>query len=161
MAFRQLPTVSRRIGFELTPLEDMTVESTKAGARVKGAAGELEVEVFQAALVIDRDGILEEKLQSAINAVLASDFGARVLQTIPIELPGASGYRADVELVRPMGAVRPERPYMIVFAVAPLDFGIDGGVIVRVRSATRDWEPAQHVLHSLRILTRRGATANE
>jgi hypothetical protein len=161
MAFRQPPTTSRRIGFELTPPEDMTVESTKTGARVRGQAGELEVEVFQAALVIDRDGILEEKIQQVVDAVLASDFGARVLQTIPIELPGATGYRADIELVRPMGTARPERPYLLVFAVAPHDFGVDGGVIIRVRSESAAWEPAEHILHSLRILTRRGSTANE
>src|SRR5689334_16976134 len=91
MPFRQLPTTSRRIGFELDAPAGMTVEPTRAGARVKGTIGELEVEAFQAALVIDRDGILEEKIRQATDAVLASDFGARVLQTIPIELAGASG----------------------------------------------------------------------
>lgn len=161
MAFRQPPTTSRRIGFELEPPEDMTVEPTKTGARVRGPAGEIEVEVFAAALVIDRDGILQEKLQNAIDAVLASDFGARVLETIPIELTGASGYRADIELVRPMGVARPQRPYVLVFAIAPLDFGIDGGVIVRVRSVSAEWNAVDHILHSMRILTRRGNTANE
>ena len=73
MAFRQLPTTSRRIGFELSTPDDMTVESTRSGARVRGAAGEVELEIFQAALVIDRDGILEEKIQRAIDVAMASD----------------------------------------------------------------------------------------
>lgn len=161
MAFRQLPTTSRRIGFELDAPAGMSVEATRAGARVRGMTGELEVEIFQAALVIDRDGILEERIQQAVDAAVASDFGARVLQTVPIELPGASGYRADIEMTRPLGTARPDRPYLLIFAVAPLDLGIDGGVVVRVRSTTPDWEAAAHILSSLRILTRRGATANE
>lgn len=162
MAFRQLPTTLRRIGFELNAPADMTVETTQGGgARVRGAAGELEIEVFQAALVIDRDGILEEKIRSAVDAVVASEPGARVLETIPIELPGASGYRSDVELVRPPGTPKPERPYILVFAVAPHDLGIDGGVIVRVRCASPAWPAAASILMSLRILTRRSATANE
>jgi hypothetical protein len=161
MAFRQLPTTSRRIGFELQTPEDMTVESTRSGARVRGPAGEIELEIFQAALVIDRDGILEEKISQAVDVALSSDRDAQVLQTIPIELPGASGYRADLELVRPMGVARPERPYLLIFAIAPLDLGVDGGVIVRVRSATPEWAAAEYILSSLRILTRRSATANE
>jgi hypothetical protein len=161
MAFRQPPTTSRRIGFELDAPAGMTVEPTRAGARVRGMTGELEVEIFQAALVIDRDGILEERIQRAVDAAVASDAGAQVLQTVPIELPGASGYRADVELTRPLGAPRPERPYLVIFAVAPHDLGVDGGVLVRVRSATPAWEAVEHVLSSLRILTRRSATANE
>lgn len=161
MAFRQLPTTSRRIGFELQTPEDMTVESTRSGARVHGATGELEVEVFSAALVIDRDGILEEKINQAIDVALSSDRDAQVMQTIPIELPGASGYRADIELVRPMGTPRPARPYLFIFAIAPLDLGVDGGVIIRVRSATPEWEAVDHILRSLRILTRRSPTANE
>lgn len=161
MAYRQLPTTSRRIGFELNAPDGMTVEGTRTGARVKSPVGELEVEVFQAALVIDRDGILEEKIQQVVNAAIASDHGASVLQTVPIDLPGASGYRADIELTRPMGTARPPLPYLHIFAIAPHDLGVDGGVIVRVRSASPDWPAADDILMSLRILTRRSATANE
>lgn len=44
-----------------------------------------------------------------------------------------------------------------MFAFAPPD-GIDGGVLVTVRSATPDWPAAEAILGSLRILTRHGAT---
>jgi hypothetical protein len=162
MAFRQLPTTLRRIGFELDAPTDMTVEPTKSGgARVQGPAGEIDIEVFQAALVIDRDGILEEKIRTAVDAVVAAEPGARVLETIPVELAGASGYRCDVELMRPPGTPRPERPYVLVFALAPSDLGVDGGVLVSVRCATAEWPVTDHILASLRILTRRSATANE
>jgi hypothetical protein len=139
----------------------MTIEPTKSGARVRGSAGEVEIEVFQAALVIDRDGILEDKIRTAVDAVVATAPGARVLETIPVELPGASGYRSDVELMRPPGTPRPERPYVLVFALAPNDLGVDGGVVVRVRCASVDWPATESILASLKILTRRGVTANE
>ena len=161
MAFRQPPTTLRRIGFELDAPTDMTIEPTKSGARVRGSAGEVEIEVFQAALVIDRDGILEEKIRTAVDAVVAAERGARVLETIPVELAGASGYRSDVELLRPPGTPRPERPYVLVFALAPNDLGVDGGVVVRVRCATPDWPATDSILASLKILTRRVGTANE
>jgi len=124
--------------------------------------GELEVAVFKAALVIDRDGILEEKARDAADHVANSEqAAARVAPTVPVSMPGASGYRADVELVRPMGATRPQFPYVYVFAMAPHDLGVDGGVLVTVRCATADWPAADAILKSLRLLGRRGTTAND
>ncbi|HSD85938.1 MAG TPA: hypothetical protein VLB44_00430 [Kofleriaceae bacterium] len=163
MAYRQLPTASRRIGFEIqTPSEveiqpgDVVRCRERAGHQT---IGELEVSVFHAALVIDRDGILEEKMQRAIEA--ASEPGARVLPAIPVELAGASGYRADIEVVRPMGTARPPLPYVYVFAMAPNDLALDGGLLVVVRCASPEWPAADKILRSLKILSRRGATAND
>jgi hypothetical protein len=101
--------------------------------------GELEVTVFSAALVIDRDGILEAKASDSSNGAHA----------VPVVLPGASGYfaetRGDAEL-----------PYQYVFAIAPHDLAVDGGVLVTVRSARPDWPAADSLLQSLRILSRHG-----
>jgi hypothetical protein len=163
MAYRQLPTASRRIGFEIqTPSEveiqpgDVVRCRERSGHRT---IGELEVSVFHAALVIDRDGILEEKMQRAVEA--ASEPGARVLPAIPVELAGASGYRADIEVVRPMGTARPPLPYVYVLAMAPNDLALDGGLLVVVRCASPEWPAADKILRSLKILSRRGATAND
>jgi hypothetical protein len=66
-----------------------------------------------------------------------------------VRLPGASGFRAD--------AVHSTRlPYVYVFAVAPHDLGVDGGVLITIRSASPDWSAADHILRSLRIVTRHG-----
>ncbi len=167
MAFRQLPTASRRIGFEIQPPSEVEVSP---GVSARGdqlvtcrerrdgkTIGELEVRVFHAALVIDRDGILEEKVQEAIDE--AAEPGARVLPAIPFALPGASGYRADLEVVRPMGTARPPLPYVYVFALAPNDLALDGGIIVTVRCASPDWQAGQRILQSLRILSKRGVIA--
>ncbi|MEO7094236.1 MAG: hypothetical protein ABI175_13355 [Polyangiales bacterium] len=110
--------------------------------------GELEVSMFAAALLIDRDGILEEKAREAAES---SAEAASVAGTFAISLPGASGYRADVEPSRKFGL-----PYIHVFAMAPHDLGIQGGVIVTVRSAQPEWPAAQEILGSLRLLTRNG-----
>ena len=108
--------------------------------------GELAVEVFRAALVIDRDGILEEKAHVAADAERG-----RVTPPVPVTLPGASGFRAEV--VR-----KDQLPYVYLFAVAPDDLGVDGGVLVTVRSAKPEWPAANEILRTLRVLGRRATT---
>jgi len=160
--YRQLPSTARSIGFELQTPSEVDVQSVERGdvvvrCRERGAdgktVGELDVAMFRAALVIDRDGILEEKVSAVAGDVAPP--GARVLPAVRIELPGASGYRAGVELARqPL-------PYVYVFAIAPHDLGVDGGLLVTVRCASPDWPAADAILKSLRILGRRGASAND
>ncbi len=113
--------------------------------------GELVVEVFKAALVIDRDGILMEKVmrECAVQP-------GRVTLPIAVTLPGASGFRASVELARGNAL-----PFVYVFAIAPHDLGVDGGVLVIVRSASRDWPSANKILRSLKVFGRRPVTAND
>ena len=165
MSYRQLPTASRRIGFEIETPSEVEVQSG-AGQVVRlrerrdgETIGELEVSVFHAALVIDRDGILEEQVTTAIER--AREPGARVLPAMPVSLPGASGYRADLEVVRPMGTARPPLPYVYVFAMAPHDLALDGGLVVTVRCASPEWPAADAILRSLKILARGGKTAND
>jgi hypothetical protein len=110
--------------------------------------GELEITVFAAALLIDRDGILEERAREGAES---SAEAASVAGTFAISLPGASGYRADVEPSRKHGL-----PYVYVFAMAPHDLGIQGGILVTVRSAQPEWPAAEALLGSLRLLTRNG-----
>jgi hypothetical protein len=140
--------MARPIGFEL--VTDLTLLPAAAGVRcievgTSGAPiGELQVEVFAAALVIDRDGILESKVSELAGA-----------QAKYVTLPGATGYCASrVERGTPL-------PYLHVFAMAP-SLGIDGGLLVTIRSAKPEWPAADAVLRSLRILTRHGvAPAND
>ncbi len=158
--YRQPPALGRSIGFELQTPGDIDVQPIERGEVVVRCSerredgktvGELEVAVFRAALVIDRDGILEEKVSEAAGGV--AEQGARVLPAIPVDLPGASGFRADVELTR-----RP-LPYVYVFAIAPHDLGVDGGLLVTVRCAEPEWAAADAILKSLRIVGRRGTAS--
>ena len=167
MAFRQPPTTARRIVFEIDPPREVTVQphGTVVRCRLQAAGGapigELELEVFHAALVIDRDGILEEKVQAAIAQAAAP--GAQVLQPVPIELAGASGFRADAGPARAIGAADPRSPlpYVHVLAIAPDDLGVDGGLLITVRSASPTWPAAEKIVQSLRILSRRSTSAND
>jgi hypothetical protein len=114
------------------------------------AVGELEVSVFAAALIIDRDGILAEKASETLRGLATLPRGAA---PVAVKLPGASGYRvAAVQGQQPL-------PYFYVFALAPDDLGVDGGVLVTIRAASPDWPAADHILRSLRILTRNGRVA--
>lgn len=113
--------------------------------------GELEVSLFTAALVIDRDGILAEKACE----VLAREATIRGGPTaVAVALPGASGFRADAVQNAPL-------PYRYVFAIAPPDLGVDGGILITIRCASPDWPAADHMLRSLRVLTRTGRIATQ
>jgi hypothetical protein len=167
MSFRQPPTTARRIGFEIDPPGEVSVQTHGAAIRCRqqspsGAPiGELELEVFHAALVIDRDGILEEKVQAAIAQAAAP--GAQVLQPVPIELAGASGFRAEAAPTRAItsGDAHAALPYVHVLAIAPDDLGVDGGLLITVRSASPSWPAAEAIVRSLRILSRRSTSAND
>jgi hypothetical protein len=145
-AFRQPPTLNRPVGFELAAPDEVEITPGAvvrcAEVREGRTVGELEVAPFTAALILDRDGILEEKVRGVAGATA----------TIPIELPNASGFRAaTIASSAPL-------PYLYVFAFAPL--GVDGGVLVIVRSAKPTWEAADSILGSFRLLTR-GGVAND
>ncbi len=157
-AYRQLPTASQKrglasIGFEIVPGELELTEVSAGDTLVRCTeirddgrpVGELEMTVFSAALVIDRDGILEAKASDSTGGAHA----------VPVVLPGASGYfaeaRGDAHL-----------PYRYAFAIAPHDLAIDGGLLITMRSARPDWPAAERLLQSLRIITRYGtAPAND
>jgi hypothetical protein len=161
-AYRQLPTASRQrglpsIGFELRTPNGVDVTPIDRGPTVVRCCethegrtlGELEVSVFSAALIIDRDGILEQKATGVASDAASRD--TRVVPAVPVSLPGASGYHAEVEAI---GPARPALPYTHVFAMASNDLGVDGGVLVTVRCARHDWPAAEAILRSLVIFSR-------
>lgn len=148
MAYRQ---VARRgvLGFELSAPSEVVVTPSGSGVTIaerRGdlVVGEINIRPFQAALIIDRDGILEEKA-----CEVAAAAGATVA-AVPFALPGATGYRADVALGR--GAAL---PYIHVLAMAD-DGGVDGGLLVIVRSASPEWPAADAILQSMRLVNRHG-----
>ena len=137
MSYRQLPTASRRIGFEIETPSEVEVrpgEVVRCREQRDGKTiGELAVSVFHAALIID--------------------------PAVPVSLPGVSGFRAELEVVRPMGTAQAALPYVYVFAMAPRDLALDGGLVVTVRCASPQWAAADSILRSLKILSRGGKPA--
>jgi len=147
---RQEPRGRPAIGFQLevpgeVEVRDEPVILCRELRRDGRIVGELEASVFAAALIIDRDGILAETASD----VLRRETGRLGAAAVAVLLPGAGGYRAEA-------VVRTQLPYVYVFAVAPADLGVDGGVVITIRSATPDWPAAEHMLRTLRILTRNG-----
>jgi hypothetical protein len=150
--YRRAPRGRPLIGFQLEApdeleLRDGAVVQWRELRQDGRVLGELEVSVFAAALVIDRDGILAEKACEVLGREVPTRRGPTA---VAVRLPGATGFRADA--VHP----RPGLPYVYVFALAPHDLGVDGGVLITIRSASPDWPAADHLLRSLRILTRHG-----
>lgn len=149
--YRRAPRGRPLIGFQLdapgeVELRDGSVLECREVRPDGRIVGELEISVFAAALIIDRDGILEEKVCEVIGREVPVRGGATA---VAVRLPGASGFRAD--------AIQSTRlPYVYVFAIAAPDLGGDGGVLITIRSASPDWPAADQMLRSLRILTRHG-----
>lgn len=152
--YRRPPRGRPMIGFQL---EVPGVVELREGAVLKlrevlqggRTMGELEISVFAAALIIDRDGILAEKAREVLGREVTVRGGPTA---VAVRLPGASGFRADA-------VQNTALPYRSVFAIAPQDLGVDGGVLVTIRCASPDWPAADHMLRSLRILTRNGMVA--
>ena len=142
------------IGFQLEVPPGVALQEGPAlqcrEARSDGrVVGELEVSIFPAALVIDRDGILAEKAAEAMTRLATL---RRPVVPTPISLPGANGFRAAAVCSAAL-------PYIYSFAIAPSDLGVDGGVLITIRAAGPSWPAADHVLRSLRVLTRTGRVA--
>lgn len=131
----------------------------------RGAAviGEIELGVFAAGLIVDRDGVLEGLVVAAAERAIAAARAGRIAEVRAIELEGASGFRADVELLRASrDAPRVACPHVAAIALAPADLAVCGGVLLTTRSADPDWAAAEEMLASLRIVTARGgAPAND
>jgi hypothetical protein len=164
--FQQQPSDSRRlglppIGFRLRAPERMVIEhaSGLAGAPVVCSEvgpdgrvlGEVEIAVFGAGLIIDRDGVLERIATDAADDVAAA--GGQVTHVMPVTLDsGVSGFRAEVEL-RGDATL----PHQVIYALASRDLAVCGGILVTLRAAQPGWPAGDAVLDSIRVLTRDGA----
>jgi len=151
---RRQPHGRRALGFQLEVPSGVSIAEgeifTCRELRQDGRVlGELSIEVFAAALVIDRDGVLAERACRGLAAETEVPGGPHA---VAVTLPGASGFRADAARRAPL-------PYVLVFALAPGDLVVDGGVLVSVRSEAPDWPAAEHILRTLRIVNRNGQLA--
>jgi len=140
-------------GVELLPVSPDVVRLREQ--RPDGAPlGELEVSTFKAQLLIDRDGILEDKARALAEAA-APD--AKVDSCNPVTLGGVSGYRVEAYI---RARERPALPYIHVLVLAPDDVRFNGGLVITARSARLEWAAGDAIIASLKLLGRRGA-ANE
>jgi hypothetical protein len=152
--YRRVPQGRPSIGFQLEAPAELELREgatlhcreVRPDGRVRG---EIEISLFPGALVIDRDGILAEKALEAMSRLATL---RKPVVPVPVALPGANGFRAAAVHTAAL-------PYIYSFAIAPSDLGVDGGVLITIRAASPEWEAADHVLRSLRVLTRTGRVA--
>jgi hypothetical protein len=173
--YRHQPADSKRrglpaIGFSIRAPERLALASTPPIAPDRGTLltgrepdrdgvlGELEIGAFSAALIMDRDGILEQIVAVEADRALIAPASGRRDSVLPVELGGgASGYRADVVLLRDAhGEAKPRLPYLSFFALATADI-TDAGLFVSARSARPEWPTLDEVLATLRIVRMGGS----
>jgi hypothetical protein len=153
--FRRHPRGRSAVGFEIEPPGELQLQDgpvvvcreQRADGRV---LGEIELAVFEAPLIIDRDGVLAERAETAADR----EAGRPGAVAVAVQLPGASGFRADA-------VVRGPLPYVHAFALAPSDLGLRGGVLITVRAASPDWASAEQLLRSLRMVSVHGVVPGD
>ncbi len=122
------------------------------------AIGELEIGAFSAALIVDRDGILEQMVEVEAERTITAPAAGRRESILPVEYAcGPSGFRADVVLMRDAGGVvKPPYPYLTFCALCAPDI-IDAGLFVTIRQARPEWPTGDELLSSLRIVRMGGS----
>ncbi len=124
--------------------------------------GEIEVGIFSAALIIDRDGVLKELVEATAAVALGGGgaaSGKLVGAGIAAFESGAGGYRMDVVMTGVEGEARPACPYVSWLALVSADLALPGGLFLTIRSAAPSWPAASQMLDSLRISGLVGARA--
>lgn len=129
----------------------MLVEALERRTNDGKLVGSMEIAAFSAALVIDRDGVLQEVVAAGTEKLLAPPARGRVVSLGPIEYAAAGGFRADLVITHDAGGI-PELPHASVISLAPHDFTVSAGLYIVVRSVTSDWEAATAMLESLTFL---------
>jgi hypothetical protein len=174
--YRHQPADSKRrglpaIGFSIRVPERLTLAQTPPIAPDRARlvtcreldrdgllVGELEIGAFSAALIMDRDGILEQIVTVEADRALVAPASGRRESVLPMECgAGVSGYRADVVLLRDSnGTVKPRVPYLWFCALGTADI-VDAGVFVTCRSTAPEWPAAEEVLATLHIVRQGGS----
>jgi len=123
--------------------------------------GEVEVGIFSAALIIDRDGVLKELVEATAAVALGGGAASGKLVGAGIAAfeSGAGGYRMDVVMTGVENEARPACPYVSWLALVSADLALPGGLFLTIRSAAPSWPAASHMLDSLRISGLVGARA--
>jgi hypothetical protein len=166
-----LPAQSRKrglpaIGFKVVAPEQVLFSPTDPNGLQTGVlleaierradgkpVGMMEIAAFAAALVIDRDGVLQETAAAGAEQLISPPADGRLVSIGAVQYPGGAGFRADVVVSRDAtGAAPPALPYVAAIAVAANDFTVSAGLYVVVRSLTAEWEAGAAMLESLTFL---------
>jgi hypothetical protein len=142
---------------DLTPVEGAETLLTAVERDPGGKSiAELELRIFVAAMIIDRDGTLERVVGEELERRVTPP--SRLTSMRPFTLDHVSGFRGEAELIYlARGAPRPTHPYVSVLALTSHDLAARGGLLISVRTAPPEWDALGELLDSLRIFSREGA----
>jgi hypothetical protein len=144
------PTARKRwgipaLGFRLLVPETVQVVRADAFHAVEPGVGELDISLQAAALIMDRDGVLEELIDQAV-AELTTQNQATLSAIGMVELPGGEAYRAELDL-RDGSPLR----HVTLLALGHADFMAPAVLFIRIRSRAPDWEAGRSMLETLRF----------
>lgn len=161
---RGLPPIGLRLripdSIETTPLDATALAHGGVLAGIERGndgrwLGAVEIDVFAAGLMIDRERALERLARDAADAMIEPPATGEVVSCHRLELDsGPSGCRVEVALSRDVGAGR----YVTVLALAAADLSVSGGVLLVARMLRDSWPALDELLGTLRIFGRGGET---
>lgn len=170
--FRIAPATTRRRGLPPIGLSvfapeclEVTVIETGASALLFASEadangrkiGVVEIDIFQANMIIDPDGALERAAEAAVAKVLSPPAAGAVRHRTRFELDdGTSGVRIEVTVTRDADGTPSTLPHLTVLALAPDDAAARGGLVAMMRSLRPAWAAADTLLETLRVVTRDG-----
>ena len=116
------------------------------------SVGELEIRVFAARMIMDRDGVLGEAAQALAEELFAAPRDGYLGATGSIRLPAGEAYRADMTVTRDAAGNQPQFPYKSVLAMGHPDYMIHAALLIVVQHAEADWPAGDAMLQSLSFI---------
>jgi hypothetical protein len=114
--------------------------------------GELEIRVFAARMIMDRDGVLLDAATALAEELFAAPRDGYLGASGSITLPAGEAFRADMTVTRDAAGGMPAFPYKSVLALGHPDFMIHAALLIVVQHAEADWPAGDAMLQSLAFI---------
>jgi hypothetical protein len=166
-AFKYSPPSQKRlgvtpVGFRLDIPEGVVVQpsdpkiiqlrATETRAATGRPLGELEIRVFAARLIMDRDGVLLDAARALAEELYAAPRDGWLGATGTVELPAGEAWRADVQVTRDERGLIPILPYKSVYALGHPNAIVHAALLIVVQHAEATWLAGDEMLQSLEFV---------
>ncbi len=141
-------------GVEIEPADPSIVQLRASERRVSTGRplGELEIRVFAARLIMDRDGVLLEAAQALAEELFASPRDGYLGDAGAIMLPAGEAWRADMTVTRDAHGRLPLYPYKKVIALGHPDAFVHAALLIVMQQAEATWPAGDAMLQSLQFV---------
>jgi hypothetical protein len=166
-AFEVAPPAQRRlgvapIGFRVDLPEGVVIEPgdpqpaklrcTERRLATGRPLGQLEIRVFAARLIMDRDGVLLDAARGLAEELFAPPRDGWLGATGPVSLPAGEAWRAEARVTRDEAGRLPAFPYKTVYALGHPDAVTNAALLIVVQHAEATWAAGDEMLRSVRFL---------